>query len=150
MEKKIEALFGKHKKRLVKKFGIKALDNHTINEYCSEKFKGKFKGSYAVDERFSLKPGYYVINTDKSAGSGIHWVSLIITSKNATLYDSFGRRSDTLLKILVNRLKANGFKIIDSDRSDKEQKDVEIICGHLCISFLHIAAELGVAKARLI
>ena len=94
---------------------------------------------------FQLKPGMYIINTDIRSGAGIHWVAMNLTKKTAYFYDSFARDPKKILHHLTKRLK--GFKIISSDRKDKEQKDLEIICGHLCCSFLSVVKDLGIRAA---
>ena len=105
---------------------------------------------FAQDEKFDIVPGYYIINNDISTGPGEHWTSLIVTSKTAYIYDSFARDSKKLLKHLTKRLSGlsgKKIKIIDADRTDKEQKMTEIICGHLSIAFLHVANDLGIRAA---
>jgi hypothetical protein len=144
-EKKAEALFRRHKKKLVVKFGVHALTTVEIDSYCKKAFQSKWRGCFAQDEKFDIKPGYYIINNDVCSGFGIHWVSLVITPKMAYIYDSFARDNKTLLKHLTKRLSHK--KIVNADRKDKEQKVSEIICGHLSIAFLLVANEIGIRSA---
>ena len=78
MEKKAENLFRTYKLELIQKLGRKALSNDTIDTYGKLLFQTKYKGCYAQDENFQLKPGYYIINTDVEKNVGIHWISLIL------------------------------------------------------------------------
>ena len=146
MEKKAESLFRKHTKRLVSKLGHHALTDQEIDFYCGTAFQRKWRGCYAQDEKFLIKPGYYIINNDVSTGPGEHWVGLVITPKTAYIYDSFARDSKKLLKHLTKRL--SGKNIIKNvDRTDKEQKINQVICGHLSIAWLHVAHDLGIRAA---
>jgi hypothetical protein len=146
MEKKAETLFRRYTKQLVRKLGRHPLTDQEIDFYCKTTFP-KWRGCYPQDAKFDLKPGYYIINNDVSSGPGIHWVGLILTQKTAYIYDSFARDSKKLLKHLTKRLSGKKIKIIDADRSDSEQRVHEIICGHLSLSWLHVANDLGIRAA---
>jgi hypothetical protein len=144
MEKEANALYKKYKNQLTKKLGIHPLTNQEIDEISKTLFGAKYKGSFAQNEKFEKKPGYYIINTDLKSGPGIHWISLIISSKNAYIYDSFARASKKIVPHLVKHLYP--LKIIES-KKDKEQKNSEIICGHLAVSWLLVARDLGIKYA---
>ena len=90
----------------------------------------------------------FIINNDIASGPGEHWVAMYLTAKTAYVFDSFSRKSQTLLKHLTKRLSEKQVKIINSDTSDKEQKDSEIICRHLSISWLAVVRDLGIRYAR--
>ena len=147
-EKKAEALFRRYSKKLVNKLGRHALDNVEIETYGKNTFQGKWKGCFAQDEKFDLKAGYYIINNDVSSGPGEHWVAMVITPKTVYIYDSFARDTKKLLKHLTKRF--SGKRIVNADRKDTEQKISEIICGHLSLSFLHVAQDLGIQSAKTI
>ena len=147
MEKKAESLFKKYKKKYISKLGMHALDNFEIDTLCNTKFGIKYRGSFSQTEKFEFKPGYYVINTDLKKGSGIHWVAMVLTKTNAFIYDSFGRDSNKLIAHLVRRLKLAKYKIINSDRKDKEQGNLQMICGQLSIAWLSVVKELGIKSA---
>ena len=145
METKVENVFRLYKNELIQKLGRKALSNDTIDKYSKLLFQSKYKGCYAQNEKFELKQGYYIINTDLEKGPGIHWVSLIITPKIAYIYDSFSRDPKKLLPHLLQHL--TKYKIVSSDRKDKEQRGDSAICGHNCLAFLLVAQKLGVRSA---
>ena len=145
METKIENVFRLYKNELIQKLGRKALSNDTIDKYSKLLFQSKYKGCYAQNEKFELKQGYYIINTDIASGPGLHWVSLIITPKIAYIYDSFSRDPKKLLPHLLQHL--TKYKIVSSDRKDKEQRGDSAICGHNCLAFLLVAQKLGVRSA---
>jgi hypothetical protein len=142
MEKAAETLFKKYKQKYITKLGRHALNNIEIDKLMKS---ASYKGCYAQDELFPLKPGMYVINTDLQRNPGLHWISLYLCKKTAYFYDSFGRDPKKLVPILIKRLR--GYKIVSSDRSDKEQKNVEIICGHLSCGGLSVAKDLGIRAA---
>ena len=145
MEKKAETLFRTYKLELISKLGRKALNNDTIDKYSKILFQTKYKGCFAQNNKFELKPGYYVINTDVESGKGIHWISLILTAKTAYIYDSFSRDPKKILPHLLQHLK--NYKIVSSDRKDVEQKGKSAICGHASLAFLLVAQKLGLKYA---
>ena len=145
MEQKAENVFRLYKNELIQKLGRKALNNDTIDKYSKLLFQSKYKGCYAQNNKFELKQGFYIINTDLESGKGIHWVSLILTPKTAYVYDSFARDLKKLLPHLIQHLK--NYKIVSSDRKDSEQKGDSQICGHACLAFLLVAQKLGIRSA---
>jgi len=148
MEKKAETLFRKYKAKYIAKFGRHALDNTEIDTFAKSTFGTKYRGSYAQNEKFELKSGcYYIINTDIKTGPGIHWISLILTPKTAYVFDSFGRDVKKLVPHLVKHITKSGRKIVSSDRKDKEQRGLSVICGHLSLAWLAVAKDLGIRAA---
>ena len=147
MDQQIIQTFKIQKQKYIKKFGRNALDNFQLDDECKNLFKNKFKFVGLQDELTAeqMKPGYYIINTDENNGSGIHWISLVITPKSVYIFDSFGRPSKQILKTLYKNLNEKKLKIIDSDPK-QEQKGNSVICGHLCICFLICCKKYGVVK----
>ena len=145
METKVENVFRLYKNELIQKLGRKALSNDTIDKYSKLLFQSKYKGCYAQNEKFELKQGYYIINTDIASGPGLHWIALIITPKIAYIYDSFSRDPKKLLPHLLQHL--SKYKIVSSDRKDSEHRGDSAICGHNCLAFLLVAQKLGVRSA---
>ena len=131
--------------KLIKKFGYKPLDNFQIDKYCKKLFGNKYYRCISVDSNIPTKNCYFVINTDKMNGTGIHWCSGIKKGKNVYLYDSYGRNSNKILKMFVNKLKKKGYKIHNADLSDMDQKGhTSSSCGHRSISSLQIADKHGI------
>ena len=124
-----------------------ALDDLEIDTFCKTLFGIKYKGIFSQNQKFEFKPGYYIINTDLKTGPGVHWIALVLTKTNAYIYDSFARNSNKLVSHLVKRLKLAKYTIINSDPRDREQKETEIICGHLSIAWLSVVKELGIRMA---
>jgi hypothetical protein len=145
METKVENIFRLYKNELILKLGRKALSNDTIDKYGKLLFQSKYKGCYAQNEKFELKQGYYIINTDIASGKGIHWIALILTAKTAYIYDSFARDPKKLLPHLLQHL--TKYKIVSSDRKDKEQRGDSAICGHASLAFLLTAQKIGIRSA---
>ena len=145
-EQEVEKIFNKYKNKLIRKFGRIALDTDQINNECRGLFGKKYKGCYAQDEKFPLKAGFYIINTDLKEGEGIHWCSLVIGTKNCYLYDSFARDPKIRLPHLVKRL--SKYKFVYDER-DAEQKayyknKMVVTCGQNCIGWLMIVNEYGI------
>ena len=145
MEQKAENVFRLYKAELIQKLGRKALNNDTIDKYGKLLFQSKYRGSFAQDQKFEKKSGYYIINTDLEKGPGLHWIALILTPKTAYIYDSFSRDPKKLLHHLLQHL--SNYKIVSSDRKDSEQKGDSSICGHASLAFLLTAQKLGIFSA---
>jgi len=148
MEKQVEKLFLRYKTKYITKLGRHALNNTEIDTFAKSIYGAKYKGSFAQDEIFEFKSGFYIINTDIAKGPGEHWISLVVTPKTAYVFDSFARDPKTLVPHLTKRLTKAKRKIVSSDRTDKEQKDLEIICGHLSLAWLTVVKELGLKAAK--
>ena len=88
----------------------------------------------------------YIINTDlfKHINSdSSHWVAIVQTKTIIYVYDSFGRHTDYVLKLISSTTKK---KIVDSAHT-AEQFGHTNVCGHLAISWLCVANDLGIRKA---
>jgi hypothetical protein len=141
-----ETLFRKYKQQLITKFGRKAMWDADIDDYCKKEFGNKYIGTFAQDQ-FKLAPGYQIINTATSKQkNGEHWVSIYQTPKTCFVYDSFGRPTGKLLRILTKKLRKKKIRIVDSD-PDQEQRGSSQVCGQLCIAYLHVVEKLGIRKA---
>jgi hypothetical protein len=154
VENQIEKEFKKYKNLYLRIMGNHALDNDELDEMGRHLFGIKYRGSYAQDHKFQIKPGYYIINTDIAKGDGIHWLAGVATKKTFYLYDSFGRNLSLVVPLLLKRLAAAGYKV-KSDTKDKEQRitynnKLTVSCGHACLAFLMIAHKHGIRKAMLI
>lgn len=145
-EKHVENHFRKHRDKLFKKFGRKALDNFQLDKICKDYLKSKYIGTFAQDKIPLNKEGYMIVNTDKSGKPGTHWVAIYSTNKTFYVYDSYGRSTKSLLKILTKKLKNKKIKIVDSDR-DQEQRGNSEVCGVLCCAWLFTCRDLSVRNA---
>ncbi len=142
-------LFNSAAQKIKTKYGKDAMYGSEIDTVSKSLFGNKYKGSFAQDEPFEFKPGYYIINTDKKTGKGIHWIAMILRAKKAYIYDSYGRDTKKILKHLYNRLKSANYEILESQK-DPEQKDTKHdkeMCGHFSIAWLYVAQKLGLKKA---
>jgi hypothetical protein len=52
-----------------------------------------------------------------------------------------------LVPHLVKHIAKSGRKIVSSDRKDKEQRGLSVICGHLSLAWLAVVKDLGVRAA---
>ena len=84
-------------KKIVEKLGNKALSDMDLKMKLT-----KFMGVKLQDETMPTGNGCYILNTDTNDGQGIHWVSVVQQNKTCYIYDSFGRRAQTLLKPFVH------------------------------------------------
>jgi hypothetical protein len=141
-----DAFFNKVSQMLIKRFGKKAMWNDTIDKYGKSAFGAKWKGCNSQD-MIVWKSGYQIINTDTSKKRGEHWVAIYITPTKIYVYDSYGRPTQKLLKILTAESKKRGIQIIDSKPDPEQKGSTSEICGQLSLAWLHVAKQLGIRKA---
>lgn len=122
----------------------KTTTNHELDAVGKKLFQHKWNGVYAQDVGVKMldkdKP-YMIMNVDESNQKGSHWVSVIYNASTDTflVYDSFGRPSKKLLKILNAKI---GGKIKDSEY-DSEQKIKQSNCGQRSLASIIIYDMLG-------
>ena len=153
-EAKIEKEFRKYKKQYIRLLGNHALDNEELDDVCKSLFGSKYRGSYAQDHKFQMKPGYYIFNTDIASGPGIHWQSVVLSKTVAYIYDSFGRDPEKTMPILMKRLRRAKYKI-RFDTKDAEQRGfyknkITVSCGHSSLAWLLCVHKHGIRKSMLI
>ena len=107
-----------------------------------------FGGVYPQDQLPSLPGKGSIVNVDTKNMPGTHWVSVFQPkSKNkAYVFDSFGRKTKTLLPHIFKQFKG---KITDSDY-DAEQRVDENDCGIFSIAWLLMVKKFGIQNALLI
>ena len=153
-ETKIENEFRKYKSRYIRLLGNHALSNDELDDVCNPLFGSKYRGTYPVDSKFPLKPGYYIINLDVASGDGIHWQGIVLSKTVAYVFDSFSRDPDKTIPILMNRLRRAKYKI-RFDKKDAEQRatyknKIVVTCGHSVASWLLCVHRFGIRKSMLI
>lgn len=72
-----------------------------------------------------------IINLDASTGPGTHWVAYVKRGNSIEYYDSFGVAPPTEL---IQYFGKNSVIIYSYEQ---QQKLNQVICGHLCLRFLH-------------
>ena len=106
------------------------LTNFEIKEYYEN--EPKFNGVYSRDNiPKTIKSGAFVINLDKYADVGTHWIALYLKNKEVIYFHSFGVEhvpKETKRFIGHETIKTNTFRI---------QADNSIICGYFCIGFIN-------------
>ena len=102
----------------------KPLNNFELEE-ASKKLKIKcFRGVFLLD----TLPKIYIVNFDKSGGSGTHWVAWYKNGRNKTYFDSYGIQPPReVIKYLGDRINYN---------TDQIQPRGEVFFGHLCFYVL--------------
>lgn len=147
-EAKITKEFHKKANQLIKQLGNHPLTNVELDRTGKKLIKTTFK-TYSQDTINLTTPRLCITNVDTQEKSGSHWVALAITAKRVYVYDSFGRPTKALLKILSRQTKRLGKTIVDADY-DAEQHGSSVICGHLCLAWLWIVKKHGIKNALLI
>ena len=102
------------------------------------KNKKNFIGVFALDKLPNTKinlPASLIINNDVSSENGEHWLSLVLTKKQAFYFDSFGL--SIVDKQILDFLSVQKFKkIIYSTKCIQSINSNK--CGHFCILFVKI------------
>ena len=104
-------LFKRHKKTFIRQLGKGALGKEMLGK--------KYIGTFAQDE-MPNRSGYMIVNVDTSKKINTdkaHWVAIYQTPKTLYVYDSFGRLTQNVLKLISKKTKK---KIVDS-KHDPEQ-----------------------------
>ena len=143
-------LYNKYVRKYKRIYGVKKTTySDDLTQIGKSIFGKKFIGVFAVDKVpiTNLNDIYAIINVDPQHKSGSHWVGIYKKDKTIYIYDSFGRESLKLLPLFVKRIKAKGYKYVDSDRLDKEQSVQERNCGVRNLAWLSVVRDLGIQEA---
>jgi len=142
-------------KAVQKKVGNKVTSGVTLQNAGKHYFKSDFLGVFPVDVQVNSiiskakagKQSYFILNTDPGNKPGQHWIGVVYDGENRMyIYDSFGRKSKTLLKTFVNNLNKKKYSHKDSDY-DSEQRDSEENCGSRSLAWLLYAKQYGLTEA---
>lgn len=112
-----------------------------INQIGNLLFGNKFRGAFPRDYEPKLfDDESCILNLDTSEQEGSHWVA-VMKFKNGEklIYDSFGRN-----------LHKWHIKGINTDMTDREQRDRETNCGMRCLAFLCVCYNHGHDIAKMI
>ena len=153
LQKKIKKQFLKYKTIIIKQVGKKAMYNDTLDKICKGLFKSRYIGTYLLDKVPIKKypsTSYFIINTSKSNEDGEHWIALVLHGSNAYIYDSFGRKSENIIKSLTNILNKKKIHYYDSNHDAEQHGYNSEICGQLCVSWLICYDKFGSDSALLI
>ena len=105
------------------------LTNFEIQKYYENepRFNGVFSRKIFPKK---IKDGAYVINLDKYADTGTHWIALFCKKNEIIYFDSFGVEHipEEIKEFIGNKnIKANIFRV---------QANNSVICGYFCIGFI--------------
>lgn len=143
-------LFNRYRKSLISQLGPKALDDAVINKLGKSFFSDSWGGVFPID-RVKLEPEhYYVVNTDPHDKPGEHWLAVRTTKARAYVYDSYGRNPRQIASHLIKTIQHSGYKLSATDLvPHMEQRGYSSeVCGHDSLSWLLVARDLGIARAR--
>ena len=106
------------------------LTNIEINEYYinEPRSNGVYSRNNLPDK---IKKGTYVINLDKYASIGTHWIALYVNTNKLIYFDSFGIEH---IPKEINKFIGN--KDIDASIFRLQAYD-SIMCGHYCIELIN-------------
>ena len=96
-----------------------------------------FAGVIAQDELPQLNPkspSFYVVNTDRAEGPGLHWTVVFITNNSCSeFFDSLARPPISYSPHFTNFLIANGPNYLMSKK--RIQSSLSDACGQFCIYY---------------
>ena len=141
-----DSLFKKYKKQIIKQLGRKALADDQLNELGKQLLGKKYIGTFAQD-KLPSRSGYMIVNVDTSKKINTpdaHWVGIYSTPKTIFVYDSFGRLTKNVLKLIS---KTTTKKIVDSKHDPEQYGANSELCGQLALSWLCVAHQLGIRVA---
>lgn len=121
--------------------------------YGKSFFGPEFLGVFAQDklpEKIYTREQTYkaIINVDTTGMPGTHWVGVtgLKNSSRIMVYDSFGRHTVDLLKILSRQAEKHG-GAIDTEY-DAEQRKIQNSCGQFTLAWFHFLDMFGEENAR--
>ncbi len=125
--------------------GNRETDSDQLKKAGKSLFGSSFRGVFASDKIPKLSQNAMaIVNLDKSGQPGSHWVGLY-KSGDVLLYDSFGRKTTT---ILPSVMQGNG-RVLDTEH-DVEQADSQEDCGQRVLAFLCVCRVHGAQVAKYI
>lgn len=123
------------KQRNKKRQIIKPLSNYDIHALVIELQIPHFKGVFMRDKLLKKKKAKkecWILNHGSSKTNGTHWTALAKINNKAFYFDSFGKLPPPFEVI---EYLGNNIQLFYNSR--KYQNYGTVICGHLCIRFLH-------------
>ena len=105
------------------------LTNFEIQKYYQNEpiFNGVFSRNNLPKK---IKDGAYVINLDKHADVGTHWIALFCNRNDIVYFDSFGVEHvpEEIKEFVGNKnIKVNIFRVQTND---------SVMCGYFCVGFI--------------
>ena len=110
------------------------LTNLDIDHYVKEMHIPNFRGVFMRDNlpKRSKKIECLILNHDSIQNRGTHWTAVVKVEKKAYYFDSFGK-----LPSPFELVKYLGRSTQIQINNDRYQSFDSVICGHLCLKFLH-------------
>ena len=140
-EKRVEAYYRQVLREIEQVLGNDITNSRELTELGKCLLNNKYKGTYAVDRLPKLQHGEFcIINLDRLHQPGSHWIAVYKHENKYCIYDSFGRKSNKILKSL------NQLDSIDTDY-DAEQMVHENNCGQRSLAWLWCVYTLGIRNA---
>ncbi len=146
-KKEAEDAYSDYLKDIIDAMGSKETDSAQLKAAGKTLFGSSFRGVFASDTIPNLKNNdKAIVNVDKSGQAGSHWIGLYKSSQGVLVYDSFGRKSTSIIPSVMS----GGNGAVNDTEYDAEQADSQENCGQRVLAFLACCHVLGANTARYI
>lgn len=146
----IKQYFNSLKAKIIKEWGNKSLYDNEVSDIGKQLLGKKYIGTFPIDlVPLSSSDKYMIANVDRAGESGSHWVAIHIKGNTIYVYDSFARKSKTLLKPLYEKAKKMKKKIVDVN-AKSDQRSHSQVCGPISLSWLYIVFKYGIKAGECI
>ena len=116
-------------------------------------FGKEWGGCHAEDDKVKLNPTqkYYIFNTDKKTGAGVHWVALYVDYPTKTVYiysiHFIVKFQNYYLTGLYVEIKSEHMNV-KSGAHEKHQRDCQNDCGQRSMAYLLLIKKFGVKPIK--
>ena len=146
IEKHIMNKYNTFTRQTMRQLGNGVTYTSQLTDICNQLFSTSYRGTFSSDTlpKLSKARPYAIVNVDTSTQPGSHWVACCFIPGGILVYDSFGRKTKSLMKNIYKK-----YKTTDTDY-DREQKISEKNCGSRCIAWLRMCDIYGTNVAKTI
>lgn len=134
-KKRAENAYENYLRAIENKHGNAETDSQQLTKIGRSMFGNKYIGTFASDRIPKMGHNTYaIVNLDDSGSGGSHWVSIVKDRTRTYIYDSFGRKTYSILPELIQS--ASGPVL--QTQNDKEQSRLEDNCGQRSLAALKV------------
>jgi hypothetical protein len=148
MEQKAQQMYDYLLEKMVLEVGNGTTYSTDLYKIARKYLGGEFHGVYASDliPKLSKFKRFAILNLDQSNEPGSHWIGCVfLKPKHVLVFDSFGRRSSSIIPSLLKKYS----RVQDTDY-DIDQRTSEDNCGARTLAWLLLHKIKGKKYSQLI